>query len=453
MASFAKYKSEAIGGVLKHNNRTSSDIIHSNEDIKSERTIFNYHIKKGTANDVTNRLSEIFDNGRKDRVVLGEMVVTLPKDVLPKDEKAFFRCVYDFYCNEFGEENIINAVVHKDENTPHIHIDFIPVVKSELTFESRNKLLLEKYKAEHADLIEKNEGKIERLCCDELIDRAYLYEMHPRLSQYVTEELGYECSIINGATEHGNKSILKLKADKLLKEIEAMENKRDILQKEIEAVLKIAEASGVNHDNIGYLPLMEKIADLESQNKIYREIISKNRYPFTSDELSRLKEKKYFPAMSSKVNVYDDNLVNLFNHISDPKPIVVIELYDKVERPLPQQRYIDNDNDLKNKVRMATRLNDGKSVTVKSSQTSDKTYIFVRTDNEDQTAMSLMELKRLLKEQEENWRGRKIYMERMESDELNIAQSILNKSNFEATLLSGKYHDENDSQEREIQKM
>lgn len=60
---------------------------------------------------------------------MGEIIVTLPKDVKAQDERAFFRSVYDFYCEDFGKENVINAIVHKDETTPHIHLDFVPVIK------------------------------------------------------------------------------------------------------------------------------------------------------------------------------------------------------------------------------------------------------------------------------------------------------------------------------------
>lgn len=46
--------------------------------------------------------------------------------------RAFFQDAYDFVKNykNLGEENIISAVVHMDEKTPHVHLVFIPVVDS-----------------------------------------------------------------------------------------------------------------------------------------------------------------------------------------------------------------------------------------------------------------------------------------------------------------------------------
>ena len=131
MAEFSKYKAFSVGMLFTHNNRQKDDgIIHSNENIDNERTVYNYHLKKGSVEDVKKRLSEIYvGRKRKDAVVLGEMIVTLPKDVKKEDERDFFLSVFEFYCAEFGEKNIINAVVHKDEIQPHIHIDFVPVVE------------------------------------------------------------------------------------------------------------------------------------------------------------------------------------------------------------------------------------------------------------------------------------------------------------------------------------
>ena len=47
-----------------------------------------------------------------------------------QESKRYFQESYNFICNykNLGEENIISAVVHIDEDTPHMHLLFIPVV-------------------------------------------------------------------------------------------------------------------------------------------------------------------------------------------------------------------------------------------------------------------------------------------------------------------------------------
>ena len=49
---------------------------------------------------------------------------------IEKDEELFRewqRSNYRFACQEFGKENIIRFVVHRDEKTPHIHCVFVPI--------------------------------------------------------------------------------------------------------------------------------------------------------------------------------------------------------------------------------------------------------------------------------------------------------------------------------------
>ena len=47
-----------------------------------------------------------------------------------QETKRYFDECYKFICNykNLGEKNIISAVVHLDEGTPHLHLMFVPVV-------------------------------------------------------------------------------------------------------------------------------------------------------------------------------------------------------------------------------------------------------------------------------------------------------------------------------------
>lgn len=57
MASFEKYSAVKAGVLLKHNNRMPNDnTAHSNQKIDSNRTIENYHLKKGDISTLHNRL-------------------------------------------------------------------------------------------------------------------------------------------------------------------------------------------------------------------------------------------------------------------------------------------------------------------------------------------------------------------------------------------------------------
>ena len=139
-----KNKAHEIGHLLTHNNRSAGDHHHSNEDIDDSRTPMNYYFKHGSVDDLKKRLSQVFVMKRKDMTVLGSMVVTLPKDVKDGDERAFFKACYDFYRNDVGQENVINAVVHKDD-TVYILGDICHHMKMEQADDLIKKLNGKKY--------------------------------------------------------------------------------------------------------------------------------------------------------------------------------------------------------------------------------------------------------------------------------------------------------------------
>ena len=129
-------RNEAKGRYV-HNERKTKG--HTNKDIDPEKTHLNYYFKK-------NELSYIkeFDNLRKEidlkghiksnSIILCEMIFTSDKEFFDnigeEETKRYFEESYKFVCNykNLGEENIISAVVHLDEGTPHMHLVFIPVV-------------------------------------------------------------------------------------------------------------------------------------------------------------------------------------------------------------------------------------------------------------------------------------------------------------------------------------
>ena len=47
---------------------------------------------------------------------------------IPEKVKTFFNDSYEFLENLVGKENIIYAEIHYDEDTPHMHFYFLPVV-------------------------------------------------------------------------------------------------------------------------------------------------------------------------------------------------------------------------------------------------------------------------------------------------------------------------------------
>ncbi len=129
-------RNEAKGRYI-HNERKTRG--HTNKDIDPTRTYLNYYLKN-------NELSYIkeFDKLKEENklqgfiksnsIIMCEMIFTSDKEFFERigeeETKRYFEESYKFVCNykNLGEENIISAVVHKDEGTPHMHLVFIPVV-------------------------------------------------------------------------------------------------------------------------------------------------------------------------------------------------------------------------------------------------------------------------------------------------------------------------------------
>lgn len=71
---------------------------------------------------------------RSNSIIMCEMVFTSDKEFFDtigmEETKRYFEESYNFICNykNLGEKNIISAVVHFDETTPHMHLLYIPVI-------------------------------------------------------------------------------------------------------------------------------------------------------------------------------------------------------------------------------------------------------------------------------------------------------------------------------------
>lgn len=68
---------------------------------------------------------------RKDSVMMVETLITASPEFMnslpPEEQKAYFAMALDFIAERVGKQNILSAVVHMDEKTPHMHLCFVPI--------------------------------------------------------------------------------------------------------------------------------------------------------------------------------------------------------------------------------------------------------------------------------------------------------------------------------------
>lgn len=170
---------QVFGLMIIHNDRSKNDPEHErtreNGNIDPERSQFNYNLmersdawayyKERQEELEKERVEKTGQHLRKDAVRACSIVVYLPqeKEARGEDyEKQFFQGCVNYAAYKFGEKNIISAIVHKDENRPHVHIVAIPCTKEP----------------------DRHGREYERISFKDAFDREQYRNMHPELQEH-----------------------------------------------------------------------------------------------------------------------------------------------------------------------------------------------------------------------------------------------------------------------------
>ena len=135
-----KYKRENLKGIYRHNERKNKN--YSNDNIDKERSYLNYSIKspKYRYDKEFDRLKEKYNLKGQIKTVSNiacEYIITSDKqffeEIGEEETKRYFETAYKFVSEykNLGEQYIMSAKVHMDEETPHMHLIFLPVVHTQ----------------------------------------------------------------------------------------------------------------------------------------------------------------------------------------------------------------------------------------------------------------------------------------------------------------------------------
>ena len=132
-----KFKKEAVRGIQSHNLRERKS--HSNPDIDYQRSVGNYELLEGASDDyahaVQNRIDDLLLTRavRRDAVHMCGLIVSSDREFFwrlgPEETRRFFEESKAFLTEFVGKENVISAMVHMDEKTPHMHFLHVPVTR------------------------------------------------------------------------------------------------------------------------------------------------------------------------------------------------------------------------------------------------------------------------------------------------------------------------------------
>lgn len=131
-----KIKSGAVGGIQSHNNREHEP--KTNPDVDMSRSEDNYDLIPcdNYKRSIKEKLSNLVESSRavrKDAVVVCNFIVTSDNetmDALGTDrQREFFQDSVKWFSDRYGADRVLNATVHMDETTPHLHIGVMPITQ------------------------------------------------------------------------------------------------------------------------------------------------------------------------------------------------------------------------------------------------------------------------------------------------------------------------------------
>lgn len=131
-----KIKSGAVGGIQSHNNREHEP--KTNPDVDMSRSEDNYDLIPcdNYKRSIKEKLSNLVESSRavrKDAVVVCNFIVTSDSETMEAlgadRQRKFFEDSVKWFSDRYGADRVLNATVHMDETTPHLHIGVMPITQ------------------------------------------------------------------------------------------------------------------------------------------------------------------------------------------------------------------------------------------------------------------------------------------------------------------------------------
>lgn len=286
---FMRHKNQSIKNIQDHNERRK-DEYKSNDKIDPARTPQNFHIVEPTAPyraEIKERIDRAGCRVRKDSVKYIETLITASHGFFecktPAQVREFFAYATEFMKQEVGGGNIFSAVVHMDEETPHMHLCFTPITQdgrlcAKEIIGNRQKLvkwqdkLFEHLSARYPDL--------ERGISAAVTKRKHIPVQLFKQSVYLgaqMEEIRKEMAGVNAVTAGRKRDTVLKKLEEWFPAVEAFETKVQQLQREVDAAGsangQLAEQFGQADDK--HFDMLMRVKALEHENERYKRFVAK----------------------------------------------------------------------------------------------------------------------------------------------------------------------------------
>lgn len=128
-------------GIERENERDENYKSTRNPQIDKSKTCLNYHTmpyEKKYLSFIDERIKQLSLKRKikDDAVLITSFILGSDKEFFDRitadQQKQFFADCTDFFSERYGNENVVSAVVHLDESTPHLHLNLMPVTDCRL---------------------------------------------------------------------------------------------------------------------------------------------------------------------------------------------------------------------------------------------------------------------------------------------------------------------------------
>ena len=176
-----------------------------------------------------------------------------------------------YFADTFGKENIVAAHLHRDEETPHIHVTLVPIVKGERKRRKREEQTKKRYRKKPTDTV--------RLCADDIMTRLKLKSYQDTYAEAMAK-YGLQRGIDGSKARHKStqqyyRDIQKL-SDDLKAEVVDLQQQKETAREELRRAKKeiqteklkgAATTAAANiAESVGSLFGSNKVRTLEREN-------------------------------------------------------------------------------------------------------------------------------------------------------------------------------------------
>ena len=183
-----------------------------------------------------------------------------------------------YLADTFGRENIVSAVLHMDEQTPHIHATLVPIVKGERKRKKKEEQVRKRYR--------KKPTETARLCADDIMTRAKLKSYQDTYAQAMSGyglQRGIDGSEAKHITTRQYYRDLMQQTEQLQTDIAQLQDRKETAQEELRQVKKEVQTEKLKEaattaatniaESVGSLFGSNKVKTLERENSVLHQTV------------------------------------------------------------------------------------------------------------------------------------------------------------------------------------